>query len=54
MSKTTFSFTLDKVNPHDLSRHTWEFNPTTRVVGSKKQYNRQKSKAEARAMLKGM
>lgn len=54
MSKTTFSFTLDKVNPHDLSRHSWEFNPATRVVSSKKKYSRQRSKAEMRAMLKGM
>ena len=52
MSKTAFTITLEKKNPHDLVRHVWAFRPTERVVESKKSYNRNKAKAELRRALK--
>lgn len=53
MSKVAFTIKLDTVNPHDLVRHAWGFRPTSRVVQSKKVYNRSKAKAECRAIVRG-
>lgn len=54
MSKVAFTIKLDAVNnPHDLVRHAWGFRPTSRVVQSKKVYNRSKAKAECRAIVRG-
>lgn len=36
MKKTAFTLELEKVNPHNLVRHTWGFRPTERIVESKK------------------
>lgn len=52
MSKTVATIKLDSANPYDLVRHTWGFRPTTRVVGSKKAYDRKKGKAELRKMMR--
>lgn len=53
MKKTAFTLELEKVNPHNLVRHTWGFRPTERVVESKKVYNRQKGKQEVRKAMHG-
>ena len=53
MSKVAFTIKLEKANPHDLVRHTWGFRPTSRVVESKKSYNRSKCKQEVRAIMRG-
>ena len=53
MSKVAFTIKLDKVNPHDLVRHTWGFRPTSRVVQSRKSYSRSRAKAEVRAIVRG-